>query len=598
MNKRVHAVALMALAWTLGGCQQADESEHQTVVGTPTIDQLMDHYLDASLQLQPGSALFFDDSRFNDRYSEYDETTEAAVRQLTRDTLAQLARIDPTTLSDDERISYDYLKFDLNTAQRGEAFPEAEMPINQFYNELNFFAQLGSGESAQPFRNAQDYDNFLRKIDGFVRRCDQLIVWLQKGVKHGVVLPTVLAERVTPQLQAHIVDNATDSLFYKPVAQFPEAIGATDQVRLRKAYVDAITTKIVPSYQKLLDFWRRDYLPHTRASHGYGALPNGQAWYQFQIVRNTTLSDKTAEQIHQIGLDEVARIHADMQKIRAELNIKGDLSALFQFMKTDPSLYFSDAEQALQAYRDIKLKIDAQLPQYFDVTPRSPYEVRRVEAFREASASSAEYQAGSADGSRPGIFYVNLADIKLQPRYGVTTLSLHEAAPGHHFQIMLAIEAKDLPKYRRYGGNTAYNEGWALYAESLGYPMQLFDDPIQRYGNLSDELLRAMRLVVDTGLHAKGWTREQAIAYMSLNSSMPDADIRSEVERYMAIPGQALGYKMGQLQILSLRALAQQQLADRFDLKAFHREVLRIGPVPLDVLRAHVERWIAKQKTD
>jgi uncharacterized protein (DUF885 family) len=323
-------------------------------------------------------------------------------------------------------------------------------------------------------------------------------------------------------------------------------------------------------------------------------LPNGAAWYQYLIVKNTTRRDLNAEQIHQIGLHEVARIHAEMQTVRAELHIDGDLSALFAFMKTDPSNYFRDAEQALAAYRDIKQQIDAQLPRFFDVMPRSPYEVRRVEAFREASASSAEYQAGSADGSRPGIFYVNLADIRLQPRYGVTTLSLHEAAPGHHFQVMLAIEAQDLPTYRRYGGNTAYNEGWALYAESLGYEMNLFADPRQRYGNLSDELLRAMRLVVDTGLHAKGWTREQAIAYMSLNSSLSDADIRSEVERYMAIPGQALGYKLGQLKLRALRERAQRQLGARFDLKAFHHELLRIGPVPLEVLQAHIERWLTQ----
>jgi uncharacterized protein (DUF885 family) len=411
-----------------------------------------------------------------------------------------------------------------------------------------------------------------------------------------VVQPRPVMEKVLPQLEAMIAATPAESLFFAPVKAFPEGIGAGDRERLMAAYTVAIRDEVTPAFVRLRDFIRDEYLPKTRDTVAWSALPDGAAWYAFYVQEHTTTT-MTADEIHQLGLSEVQRILGEMDKVRQTVGFEGDLDAFFTFLETDPRFYFTAGADLVQGYRDLKLRIDAALPKLFSLFPKADYEVREVEAFRAQSAAGASYQQPSADGSRPGIFYVNTYNLKAQPKFGMETLSLHEASPGHHFQTTIQQELEDLPRFRRFGGDyTAYVEGWALYAEYLGKELGLFTDPYQWFGRLNDEQLRAMRLVVDTGLHAKGWTREQAIQYMLDNSTLAESDVVSEVERYIAWPGQALGYKVGDLALQALRRKAEATLGPKFDVRDFHREVLSDGAVPLDVLKAKIDRWIEARK--
>ena len=372
--------------------------------------------------------------------------------------------------------------------------------------------------------------------------------------------------------------------------------GYASSTAITAEYTRTLDGTLLPAYKRLRDFVRDEYLPKTRSTVAWSALPDGEAWYAFYAQEHTTTT-MTADEIHQLGLREVKRILGEMDNVRQTVGFKGDLDAFFTFLETDPQFYFTKGDDLVQGYRELKLRIDAALPKVFSVFPKADYEVREVEAFRAQSSAGAYYQQPSADGSRPGIFYVNTFNLKAQPKFGMETLSLHEASPGHHFQVTIQQELEGVPRFRRFGGDyTAYVEGWALYAESLGRELGLFTDPYQWYGRLNDEQLRAMRLVVDTGLHAKGWTREQAIKFMLDNSTMAESDVVSEVERYIAWPGQALGYKVGDLRIQGLRHQAEQALGPKFDLRDFHREVLSDGAVPMDVLEAKVDRWIAAHR--
>lgn len=577
-----------------------NRSEPPTVAAaSPTVSDvnaIADQYFEANLQLNPCLGVYLGDYRFNDKYCINSPEKYLAQRELNQRFLTRVLQVDPGALSAEQQITYALLKFDLQQASAGERFPRELLPLNQFYNEYSQFAQLGSGQDAQPFATVADYDAFLRKIDGFVENSHYNIALMKQGISKGVVLPKVLAEAMLPQLAAHIVSAPEASIFWGPIAAMPESFSAEDRARLTAAWRTAIQEKLLPTYQAVHDFLRKEYIPAGRSSDGWSALPDGAAWYAWLVTQSTTIADQSPEQIHQLGLQKVAEIHAEMRKVQQQLGIKGDLQAFFTFLKNDPNQLFKTPEEALQAFRDLKTTIDAKLPQYFEVLPKQDYEVRATEAFRAANSAAGEYSPGTPDGSRKGVFYANVYNLKVQPKYGITTLSLHEAAPGHHFQIALQLEQADLPKYRQFAGYNAYAEGWALYAETLGKDMQLFNDPYQYYGHLSDALLRAMRLVVDTGLHAKGWTREQAIAYMRENSSMPDDDVRSEVERYMVIPGQALSYMIGRLTIERLRDEAKAALGTRFDIRAFHREVLRIGAVPMAVLEQHIRQWLASQQ--
>jgi uncharacterized protein (DUF885 family) len=399
-------------------------------------------------------------------------------------------------------------------------------------------------------------------------------------------------EKVLPQLSALIVAQPEESIFWGPIKAFPDGVPALERERITAQLRALLKDRVLPAYQRLHDFLRDEYLPKARTTTAWSDLPDGNAWYAHHVQANTTTA-LTPAAIHALGLQEVSRILQEMEAVRREVKFEGDLKAFFQHLQDEPRYYYSQPEDLMAGYRALQTRINTLLPKLFDIAPKADYEVREVEAFRAQSAAGASYQSPSADGKRPGVFYINTFNLKAQPIFGMETLSLHEASPGHHFQLAIAQEDTALPKFRRFDTHyVAYVEGWALYAESLGKELGLFTDPYQWYGRLSDEQLRAMRLVVDTGLHSKGWSRQQAIDYMLANSSMVESDVVSEVERYIAQPGQALGYKIGQLEISRLRREAENTLGPRFDVKKFHRLVLTSGQLPMRVLRTTVEEWV------
>lgn len=563
---------------------------------TAKLHALFDAYFEEYLKQNPLTATSIGDPRYNDRYVvSIAPEAIAAEQKLARDSLARVSAIDRAQLAPQDQLSYDVFKSARERDIEGFRFPRELLPLNQFYSTPNSFAQLGSGDGMQPFVTVQDYDNFLKRLDGFVRWTDQAIVNMRLGVERGYTLPKILAERTLPQLQAQVVAKPEDSLYWGPIRNLPAGFSAADRERLTQAYRDAIVTKVVPTYRRLHDFIRNEYLPRCRTTDGLQALPDGAAWYADNVRRITT-TDYTPAQIHEVGLHEVERIHAEIKAVMRQVGFEGTRDEFFRYLNTDPQFFFDRREDLIAGYVRIKQRVDPQLPRLFETLPKADYEIRAVEPFREKSAAGGQYQAASEDGSRPGIFYANAYDLRARPRWAMEALSLHEGNPGHHFQISLQREQKGLPTFRRFGGYMAYSEGWGLYAESLGHELGLYVDPYQYFGRLEAELWRAIRLVVDTGLHSQGWTREQVLEYMDANSSAAEARRVSEAERYMAIPGQALAYKIGQMKISELRARAEKELGPKFDLRRFHTAVLGDGALPLDVLEQKIDRWIEAEK--
>ena len=608
MSLRTSTVlAGIAMSIVLQGCATAPSAPAEaapvakaTVAATDTkqqLDALFESYFEDDLRANPLRATYIGDHRYDDQLpNSIGPEYLAAAHALNEKYLAAIRAIDPVALSPADRISYDIFLYEREREARGERFPFQLLPINQAGGLLTAMPALGSGNNAQPFKTVEDYERWLKRLDGLAVWMDQAVVNMRQGAATGVVQPRAVMEKVLGQLDAMVVPQAKDSQYFAPIKQFPATFSAADRDRLTTEYTRMLEGTLLPAYKRLRDFVRDEYLPKTRNSVAWTALPDGQAWYAYFVQEHTT-TNMTPDEIHELGLSEVKRILGEMDQVRKQVGFKGDLEAFFTFLETDPQFYFTQGADLLDGYRTLKTRIDAALPKLFSVFPKADYEVREVEAFRAESAAGAYYQQPSADGSRPGVFYVNTFNLKAQPKFGMETLSLHEASPGHHFQVSIQQELEGVPRFRRFGGDyTAYVEGWALYSESLGKELGLFTDPYQWYGRLNDEQLRAMRLVVDTGLHAKGWTREQAIKFMLDNSTMAESDVVSEVERYIAWPGQALGYKVGDLRIQGLRHKAEQALGPRFDLRDFHREVLSDGAVPMDVLEAKVDRWIAARR--
>ena len=560
------------------------------------LDALLAEWHEAELKANPIFATALGDLRYNDQLPDFTtEAFRAEAEARERDFLARVEALDREALTGQHRLSRDVFVSDRELSLEGNRFPGWMLAVSQFGNHGSFFAQLGSGQGIQPFREVKHYDDFLARIARFPAINDGIIANLRAGMAAGVTQPRPVVEKIVPQFAAHIVDKPEDSVFWGPIKDMPKDFPPAERERLTAAYRAAITDVLVPGYTKTRDFLRDEYLPASRETVGMSDLPDGRAWYALRVRANTT-TDLSPEAIHQYGLDEVARILGEMNAVREQVGFKGDLPAFFEYLKTDEQFYFKTPEEALQAYRDAQKKINPLLPKLFDVFPKADYEVREVEAFRAQSDAGASYQPPTPDGSRPGVFYLNTYNLKAQPNFLVETLSIHEASPGHHFQISIQQEVESLPAFRRFGGYTAFAEGWALYAESLGKELGLFTDPYQWYGRLSDEQLRAMRLVVDTGLHHLGWSRQQAIDYMLANSSMAESDVVAEVERYIVIPGQALSYKVGQRVIRELRTEAEAELGDKFDVRAFHRQVLIDGALPMGVLQVKIREWIARQK--
>ncbi|MDH4104579.1 MAG: DUF885 domain-containing protein [Gammaproteobacteria bacterium] len=561
------------------------------------LDALYEAYFEDTLRANPILATYIGDHRYDDQLpNTIGPEYRAAARALNEKYLAAIRAIDPATLAPADRISYDIFLYEREREARGDRFPFHLLPLNQAGSLLTMMPALGSGTNAQPFATVQDYERWLGRLDGMAVWMDQAVTNMREGMKAGVVQPRPVMEKVLLQLEAMTVPRAQDSQYFAPIKSLPAGFSAVDRERLTRAYTQQIETKLLPAYTRLRNFVRDEYLPHTRKSVAWTALPDGQAWYAYYVQEHTTTT-MTPDEIHELGLSEVKRILGEMDQVRQQVGFKGDLQAFFDFLENDPQFYYTRGADLLADYGAIKTRVNAAMPKLFSVFPKADYEVREVEAFRAQSAAGGSYQQPSADGSRPGVFYVNTYNLKAQPKYGMETLSLHEASPGHHFQVSIQQELVDVPRFRRFGGDyTAFVEGWALYAESLGKELGFFTDPYQWFGRLNDEQLRAMRLVVDTGLHAKGWTREQAIKFMLDNSTLAESDVVSEVERYIAWPGQALGYKVGDLRIQGLRRKAEQALGPKFDVRDFHREVLCDGAVPMDVLTAKIDRWIAARR--
>lgn len=606
MNRK-HLALAVALSLGLVACNQPNTVQTQNIEEESVISSvsesekasaLFQAYFDERMQMSPISATYTGIDLYNDKFtSPINQQTLAQEIAFEEKFLDKVKTIDASSLSGQDLLSYQIFIRARELAIKGAQFPTHLIPIHQMGGAHTYFATLGSGKSAQPFNNAKDYRNFMRRAEGFAEYMDSAITAMKEGIEKSVVLPKPLIKKVIPQLQTHIVDDVTESVFYGPLISLKdnENITEDDKQKITQDYIKTIQNVIIPAYSRAYEFMQDSYLPNGRDTFGLADLPNGKAWYEYRIESNTTLP-LTADEIHKFGQQEVARILSEMTKVKETVGFEGDLTAFFEFLRTDEQFFF-DSEQALiEGYTKVKDKIDSKVPLLFEVFPKADYEVRAVEAFRAASSAGASYQSPAPDGSRPGIFYINAYNLKAQPKYLMETLSVHEAAPGHHFQIAIQQEVESLPDFRKFGGYTVFSEGWALYAESLGKEMGLFTDPYMWYGRLSDEQLRAMRLVVDTGLHAFGWSRQQAIDFMTDNSSLALTDIEAEVERYIAIGGQAVSYKVGQRHIRMLRNKAQDALGDKFDVKKFHTQVLIDGALPMPILEAKIDRWIAQQK--
>ncbi|WP_305803946.1 DUF885 family protein [Stenotrophomonas sp. YIM B06876] len=548
------------------------------------------------LKLNPVQATFQGDNRYNDQLPDFGSAEyRKQIHDFNQRWLDKVRKFGDAGLTGQDLLSYEIFVRERQDELESEKFPSWMLPVNQMGSIVSYAVMLGSGQGAQPFKTVKDYANWLARAGRLPVLLDTEIANMREGIKAGVVQPRVLMEKVLPQFDALITAKPEDSEFWGPIKALPADFADADKQRLTAAYRGLIADQLMPALQKQRDFIANEYLPATRDSVGLDALPNGKAWYVFSAHQSTT-TEQTPEQIHQIGLDEVARIHGEMQKVMEQVGFKGSLQDFFKFMQTDKRFEFKSEEELLAHYRALEAKIQANVPKLFSLTPKAGFEIRPIEAFRARSAAGGEYMSPSEDGSRPGIFYVNTYDLPTRKTWDAEDLFLHEAIPGHHFQLALQQELKGVPAFRRFGGETAFIEGWGLYAEGLGKDLGVYTDPYSYFGRLQGELWRAVRLVVDTGLHSKNWDRQQVLDYMFANSSVSEPDAIAEAERYIAWPAQALAYKTGELKIKQLRARAEQQLGDRFDIREFHAEVLKDGSVPLSVLESKIDTWIASKK--
>jgi uncharacterized protein (DUF885 family) len=555
---------------------------------------------EASLKRNPLQAIFRGDLRYADRLGDFiTDEYYAAEKAAAEHELAALHAIDRSQLNPTDQIAYDTFEWQTKDTLRGLQPDILSLtkvrPINHFFGVHTFYPTFASGKGAAPFKTLEDYENNLKRHKDFVAFIDRAIGRFKEGEASGVVDTKLTVRNMIEQLDTQLKQKPEDSPYFGPVKQFPDSIGAADRERLTKEYRAAITDELYPALTRLRDFVKNEYLGNAREGMGLKYMKGGDHLYAY-LLQSTTTLPLTAEQIHQTGLSEVDRITKEFEKVRQEVGFKGDLHAFFDYMRTAKRFQPKSREALTQGFYDIQKQVEPKLPEYFDHMPKAALVIRPYEPFREKFEAGGSYEQGTPDGSRPGTFYFNAYDLPARSTWEMTTLFLHEGEPGHHFQISLAQENEALPPFMRFGGNTAYVEGWALYAETLGYPMGLYKDPYPRFGTLNDEMLRAMRLVVDTGIHAKGWTREQAIDYMLSHSGMSKTDATAEVERYIAIPSQATAYKTGALTIQRLRDKAKAALGDRFDIREFHDQVLDTGALPLSVLEAKIDRWIASKQ--
>ncbi|VVT14371.1 conserved exported hypothetical protein [Sphingomonas aurantiaca] len=552
---------------------------------------------EASLKRNPVSAIFRGDLRYADHLGAYlTDAFTAAERAAAEADLAALGRIDRAKLTAVDQIAYDVFETNTRITLRGYAPDllkiQRDLPMDHFSGFQTFYPDFASGQGAAPFKTLLDYENNLKRNAEYAAVLDRAIGLFREGMKDGIVQPRLVVDNMIGQFDNLIKEGVEGSTFAGPLKTFPASISAADQARLRTAYATQIRDVILPAEQRVRDFLANEYRAKARESVGVSAMPGGAKLYAYLIEQNTTLP-LTADAVHTLGLSEVARLLKDMRVQKDAVGFKGDLPAFFTYLRTDPKFAPVSAEKLREGYQAIEARIYTRIPEQFSLVPKTKLEIRAVPAFKEKTEAGGSYQGGTPDGTRPGVFYYNTYDLPSRYTWEMETLFLHEGVPGHHFQISLAQENTALPAFMRFGGNTAYVEGWALYSESLWKELGVETDPYQRMGGLNDEMLRAMRLVVDSGIHAKGWTRDQAIAYMLANSPMARTDATAEVERYIAIPGQALAYKIGQLTIARTKAKAKAALGAKFDPRGFHAQVLDTGALPMPVLEKKIDRWIA-----
>ncbi|MEL7447065.1 MAG: DUF885 domain-containing protein [Pseudomonadota bacterium] len=552
----------------------------------------------AELDLSPLSAIFRGQYENADRIGDfYSDELQAKEKTLAESNLAKLGEIDRGDLTETDQLAYDVFKLNQEN-MLAEFEPEIlavnrARPINHFFGLHTFYPTFESGKSAAPFKTVKDYENAVSRHGDYGVIMDRAIQRFRDGKASGILETRLTVENMIEQLDTQLAQPIEESPYWGPIASIPEEFKAEDKARLTAAFKESIGG-VYAANTRLRDYLRDEYLPVARETVGLSDMKGGAALYQ-KLIQDSTTLPLTAEELHELGKSEVARIQDEMEEVKGLMGFEGTLSEFFTYLRTDPKFTPESREWITEEYYRIGKIVDERIGDYFSLLPNSELEIRPYEPFREKFQAGGSYQSGAPDGSRPGVFYFNAYDLPSRPITQNVTLYLHEGAPGHHFQISIAQENEALPPFMRFGGETAYVEGWALYAETLGYEMGLYEDPVARYGTLDDEIFRAIRLVVDTGIHAKGWTREQAIEYMMANSSKGETDATAEIERYIAIPSQALAYKVGALKIQELRARAEMKLGDGFDIKAFHAEVLNTGALPLPVLEAKIDRWISSQ---
>jgi len=554
-------------------------------------NEIIDMTYEYTMLSYPEFATFLGDPRGQDRWSDDSEAVAKQREQDDKTLLAALVNINREALSDSERVNYDLLYDSQKRDIEGHQFPGEFMPLNQMGGVQQDIARMMT--MTQP-KNAADYSNMIARLEKVPEVIDQTIAWMRKGMEAGITPPAITLRDVPQQIRNQLVDEADQSPMLGAFQKFPASVDSLQQESLKKQATAAFSEKIAPAFEKLLAFVENEYIPAARETIAMRDLPNGEAWYAYNVKQRTT-TDLTPEQIHEIGLSEVKRIRGEMEGVIESSGFEGSFKEFLAFLRTDPQFYHETKEDLLREYRDIAKRADPELMKLFGKLPRTPYGVIPVPSYAEKSQTTAYYQRGSVQAGRPGNFFANTYALDTRPRWEMEALTLHEAVPGHHLQLALQDELEDVPWFRRVGGYTAYTEGWGLYSESLGVEMGFYKDPYSKFGQLTYEMWRAIRLVVDTGMHHLGWTRQQAIDFFMENAGKQEHDVIVEVDRYIVWPGQALAYKIGELKIKELRAYATDELGENFDIRAFHDEVLGKGAVPLSVLDANVRAWVKEQ---
>ena len=571
---------------------KAPSAAAKSAAASKELAKFFDDEWELGLRENPERATYLGDPRYNDRLTDLSFESIERRNKHEQEALARLKKIDRALLSEDDRLSYDLYQRRLEIAIEGQRFPTELMPINQQDGLHKDFAILST---VTQFKTVKDYRDYLARLSAFPKQVDQTIALMERGRQKGWVYPGVPLRDVPDAIRAQIHPDPEKSAHWKPFEKFPEGVPEPDREALRIEGRRRIANDVFPAYLKLYTYFTRDYLPAAKKEVGAWALPDGESYYAYAIKHHTT-TNKSAKEIHDTGLAEVARIRSQMEDVIKRVRFKGNFDAFVKFLRTDPRFYYKTADDLLEGYRDICKRIDPELIKLFGTLPRTPYGVIPTPDFEAPTSTTAYYRQGSPEAPRPGYFVANTYRLETRPKYEMEALAIHEAVPGHHLQIALAQELTGLPQFRRHGFFTAFVEGWGLYAESLGDEMGFYTDPYSRFGQLTYEMWRAVRLVVDTGMHAFKWDRQRAIDFMKANTAKTEHDITVEIDRYIVWPGQALAYKMGELEFKELRARAKRELGERFDVRKFHDAVLLSGALPLDVLDERIDAWIAREK--